>query len=284
MKPNTLIRYYNETPIRCRWDKSKNEWSYAVMDVIESLVKPAYPRKYWNTFKHRRPELLKKTKSIKLTSSDDKKYATDVMNYGTLECLLGYLKYNKKEEFLNWAKSLANPLDEESRIKAYSLIDNDLLNEAEVGTFAGLQKIHSYLFEGLYPYAGKIREKNISKSGFKFVTYGKLADELKKIDEMPETSLDEIIDKYVQMNIAHPFEDGNGVATRIWLNQIFRKNLNKVIDWSRINKEDYLKAMEASPTDSSEINNLFFFALVYETESKEVFLRGIDFSYSFEEE
>lgn len=281
MKAKTLIRYFDETPIRCRWEKNKNEWFYAVMDVIETLVKPAYPRKYWNTFKHRRPELLKKIKEMKLTSSDDKKYSTDVVGGEGVDYLLSYLSCSKKEEFSRWAKSLTNPLDEESRIKAYSLFDNGLLDEAEVGTFAGLQKIHAYLFDELYPYAGKLREENLPKGDKKLVDYKKLPETLKKIDEMPEGTLDEIIEKYIQMNEAHPFFDGNGVAMRIWLNQIFKKELNKIIDWSRIDKQDYLKAMQEK--DVAELDNLFFFAFAYGTDSKEVFIRGIDYSYYFEE-
>ena len=152
----------------------------------------------------------------------------------------------------------------------------------EVGTIKGLADIHKYLFEDIYEFAGKIRNENISKSNFRFASAMYLKEVLNKIDEMPQSNFDEIIEKYIEMNIAHPFREGNGRSTRIWLDEILKKELSKVVDWSRVDKEDYLLAMERSPIKSTEIKAILKNALTDKIEDREVYMKGIDASYNYE--
>lgn len=174
-------------------------------------------------------------------------------------------------------------IDERSKEKAYGLWDNGLLDNFEVGTFKGLRQIHAYLFEGLYSFAGQQRRKNISKSGFAFANSQFLDDTLKQIDSMREDTFDDIMDKYVEMNIAHPFMEGNGRATRIWLDLIFKKRLGMVVDWSLVSKADYLSAMVSSPLRPEGIKALLKDALTDKIDDREVFIKGIDASYYYEE-
>ncbi|MEB2281645.1 Fic family protein [Lysinibacillus xylanilyticus] len=169
-----------------------------------------------------------------------------------------------------------------SKKKAKDLYDLGKMNEIEVGTFKGLSEIHQYLFEDVYFFAGKVREVNIAKSNFRFAPVMYLNQSLYHIDTMPQTTFDEIVEKYVEMNIAHPFREGNGRANRIWLDLIFKKVLHKVVDWNKIDKEDYLLAMERSPIRDIEIKHLLQNALVDEINSREVFMKGIDISYYYE--
>jgi cell filamentation protein len=152
-----------------------------------------------------------------------------------------------------------------------------------VGTSNGLQQIHAYLFGGLYNFAGQIRQKNISKGGFQFAVSHFLGGTLKQIQEMPENTFDEIVDKYVEMNIAHPFMEGNGRSTRIWLDLILKKRLKKCVDWSKIGKKEYMNAMILSSVNSTVINNLLKNALTDDINSREMFMKGIDYSYYYEE-
>ena len=171
-----------------------------------------------------------------------------------------------------------------SKPKAYGLFDSGMINDIEVGTVKGLQQIHAYIFGGLYDFAGKIRDKNISKAGFDFASAQYLADNLKKIEAMPETDLKSIVSKYVEMNIAHPFMEGNGRSTRIWLDLILKKNLSLCVDWSKIDKKDYLTAMEKSPVNGSLIFGLIEKALTDKINDREIFIKGIDYSYYYESE
>lgn len=174
---------------------------------------------------------------------------------------------------------------EEERItkkKALKLFENNMLDNLEVGTFKGLAEIHRYLFEDIYEFAGKLRKENISKSNFRFASAMYLKEALEKIDKMPQTNFEEIIDKYVEMNIAHPFREGNGRSTRIWLDLILKKELGKVVDWSLVNKEDYLLAMERSPIKDTEIKLLLESALTDKIDDREVYMKGIDASYNYE--
>ena len=157
------------------------------------------------------------------------------------------------------------------------------LSSFEVGTTKGLQQIHRYLFGGLYDFAGQIRSKNISKGGFIFASAVYLVNGLGEIDKLPETTFEEIVKKYVEMNIAHPFMEGNGRSTRIWLDLILKKNLKQCIDWERIDKRDYLNSMERSPINDLEIRELLRSALTEKTNNREVFIKGIDQSYYYEE-
>lgn len=187
---------------------------------------------------------------------------------------------NKLE--INDPMELAREEEKITKIKAIKLFETGELNEFEVGTFSGLAQIHKYLFEDVYEFAGKIRTENISKSNFRFASAMYLEEALKQIDKMPQSNFDEIIEKYVEMNIAHPFREGNGRSTRIWLDMILKKEIGKVIDWSKINKEDYLLAMERSPIRNTEIKFLLKDALTDKIDDREVYMKGIDASYNYE--
>ena len=158
-----------------------------------------------------------------------------------------------------------------------------MINEIEIGTTKGLQQIHGYIFGGLYDFAGKIRDKNISKGGFSFAQAMFLHQTLNHIEQMPQNTFNEIVDKYIEMNIAHPFMEGNGRAMRIWLDLIFKKQLKKCVDWSKINKNDYLNAMVKSVANSADITKLIQNALTNKINDREIFMKGIDYSYYYEE-
>ncbi len=177
---------------------------------------------------------------------------------------------------------LAKEEEKITKLKAIELFETGKLEEFEVGTFQGLSQIHKFLFEDIYEFAGKIRTENISKSNFRFASVMYLEEALEKIDKMPQSNFDEIIEKYVEMNIAHPFREGNGRSTRIWLDMILKKELGKVIDWSKIDKEDYLLAMERSPIKNMEIKILLQNALTDKINDREVYMKGIDASYHYE--
>ncbi|HBI1773134.1 TPA: protein adenylyltransferase Fic [Enterococcus faecalis] len=169
-----------------------------------------------------------------------------------------------------------------SKEKAKQLYDSGDIDRVEVGTFKGLSYIHNYLFEDIYEFAGKVRIQNISKGNFRFAPVMYLEIALEHIDKMPQRNLDEIVAKYVEMNIAHPFRDGNGRATRIWLDLILKKELKQVVDWNLIDKEDYLSAMERSPVKDFEIKYLISNALTDKINDREIFMKGIDISYYYE--
>lgn len=169
-----------------------------------------------------------------------------------------------------------------TKLKALELFDTKKIYEFEVGTFKGLSKIHKYLFDSIYDFAGNIREVNISKGSFRFASFIYLKEILNKVDMMPEDTFDKIIEKYVEMNIAHPFREGNGRSMRIWLDVILKKNLNKVIDWSKVKKEEYLLAMERSPIKDTEIKLLLSNALTDDINNRLIYMKGIDASYNYE--
>ncbi len=169
-----------------------------------------------------------------------------------------------------------------TKLKALELFDTNKINEFEVGTTKGLCDIHKYLFSDIYEFAGKIRDVNLAKGSFRFAPAMYLEEALKKIDDMPEDNFDDIIKKYIEMNVAHPFREGNGRSTRIWLDMILKKELGKVVDWSKVNKEEYLLAMERSPIKDTEINLLLSNALTDKINDREVYMKGIDTSYRYE--
>lgn len=177
---------------------------------------------------------------------------------------------------------LAKAEEQLSKKKVKQLFDSGDIEQVEVGTFAGLAFIHQYLFEDIYPFAGKIRDVNISKNNFRFAPLMYLDQSLKYLDKMPQGSFDEIVEKYVEMNIAHPFREGNGRATRIWLDLIFKKELQKVVDWNSVNKEEYLSAMQRSVINDLEIKVLLKKALTDRIDDRALFFKGIDASYFFE--
>ena len=278
----TSIRFFDNIPVRSVWDEETAKWWLCAVDVIAAIVDTSNPRVYWSTLKRRNGQLFANCKQLKLTASDEKKYNTDVIDDSAFYSLMAILKSPKKEVFQKWIDSLSSSLDERSKLKAYDLFESGAINDIEVGTTKGLQQIHSYIFGGIYDFAGEIRSKNISKGGFAFASAVFLADNLKKIDEMPDDTFENIIKKYVEMNIAHPFMEGNGRSTRIWLDLLLKKNLSKCIDWSKIDKKDYLTAMEKSPTDIKPIMKLTENALTNAVNDREIFMKGIDYSYYYE--
>lgn len=169
-----------------------------------------------------------------------------------------------------------------SKIKAIDMFETGYLYKLEAGTFKTLALIHKYLFEEIYDFAGKIRKENIAKGNFRFVPVMYLEVSLKNIEKMPQTNYDEIIEKYVEMNIAHPFREGNGRSTRIWLDLILKKEINRVVDWNKVDKKDYLLAMERSPIKDVEIKVLLKQALTDDVNNREIFMKGIDASYNYE--
>lgn len=177
---------------------------------------------------------------------------------------------------------LAHTEEKISKIKALELFETGLLDTFEAGTFKGLSQIHKYLFEDIYESAGKIREVNIAKGGFRFTSVMYLSEALEIISKMPQSTFDEIIEKYVEMNVAHPFRERNGRSTRIWLDAILKKELGQVIDWSKVNKEDYLLAMERNPIKDIEIKFLLKNALTDKINDRNVYIKGIDASYHYE--
>jgi len=177
---------------------------------------------------------------------------------------------------------LAKEEERISKKKALKLFENGMLNSLEAGKFDSLSIIHKYLFEDIYEFAGEIRNVNIAKGNFRFAPVMYLKQSLEHIDNMPQSTYEEIIEKYVEMNVAHPFREGNGRSTRIWLDLILKKELHKVVDWSKVDKEDYLLAMERSPIKNVEIRELLKQALTYEINNREVYMKGIDASYSYE--
>jgi len=177
---------------------------------------------------------------------------------------------------------LANEEERITKIKALELFDTNKINEFEIGTFNGLAKIHEYLFSDIYDFAGSIRKENIAKGNFRFASVMYLEEVLSKIDTMPQNNFENIIKKYVEMNIAHPFREGNGRSTRIWLDMILKKEIGKVIDWSKVDKETYLLAMERSPVKDTEIRLLLESALTDKINDRIVYMKGIDISYQYE--
>lgn len=188
----------------------------------------------------------------------------------------------KNELGITDSLELARAEERISKTRALELFEKGLLDSFENGTFRGLAQIHEYLFSDIYDFAGKIRTVNLAKGGFRFAPVLYLHDALERISQMPQSTFDEIIEKYVEMNVAHPFREGNGRSTRIWLDAILKKELGKVIDWSRVDKEDYLLAMERSPVRDTEIKTLLSAALTERIHDREVYMKGIDASYSYE--
>ena len=183
---------------------------------------------------------------------------------------------------LSYSAELAREEERISKKKAAELFENGVLDTLTPGSFSALQAIHKYLFDEIYDFAGKVRTVNIAKGSFRFAPVMYLDEAIKKIEKMPQSTFDDIIEKYVEMNVAHPFREGNGRSMRIWLDLILKTELHKVVDWSRVDKDDYLLAMERSPVKDLEIKHLLKNALTDEIDSREVYMKGIDRSYYYE--
>lgn len=284
------IRFYKDREVRAVWDDENDKWWFSVIDVVGVLNEQDDYQKNRNYWKYLKTKLRKKddqlvsaTNQLKMSGPDGKKYKTDVVDLEGVMELAKNFPNNKAADFLDWFTYSDNTIDGQSRKKAYTLFESDLINSIEVGTVKGLQQIHAYLFGGLYDFAGKIRTVNIAKGGFQFAMAQYLPQTLANIEKMSETTFDDIMDKYVEMNIAHPFREGNGRSTRIWLDLMFKRSLKKCVDWSKIDKKDYLAAMTHSVADATEIKKLVKNALTVKINDREIFMKGIDYSYYYEQ-
>jgi len=287
MNAKISIRFFNDHEVRAIWDEEKSQWWFSVLDIVGAITESPNPRKYWSVLKTRLKkngnELTTRCSQLKLTASDGKKYATDCLSQDDIQELAKVMPSKKTQIFLDWFTYSDNSIDGQSRKKAYTFIESNLVADSDVGTLKALLQIHAYIFGGLYDFAGKIRTKTISKGGTMFCLAEYLQDNLKKIEQMPQNTFDEIVSKYVEMNIAHPFMEGNGRSTRIWLDLIFKKSLKKCVDWSQIDKNDYLNAMQKSIVDDTEIRSLLRNALTDKIDDRELFMKGIDYSYYYEQ-
>ena len=277
------IRYFLNKKVRAIWDGENSKWWYSAVDIVFVITDSNNPRIYWNALKRRHPEMNAFCRQLKIYADDNKQYLSDVIDENGIRKLRFIIRSSINPEFEGWINGSLDPIDEQSKRKAYQLYKTNLINEDEVGKTISLKKIHAYLFEGLYDFAGKIRTKTISKGGFVFANGDFLHETLKQIDKMPQSTFNEIVEKYIEMNIAHPFMEGNGRATRIWLDLIFIKELKQCIDWAKIDKNDYCDAMKDSPVSDIKIKALLKAALSDEIDNRELFMKGIDTSYYYEE-
>ena len=243
-------------------------------------------RNYWKwlkaKLKRERPEVVSAATRLRLRAPDGKLRLSDVFDAEGVAALAKAIPNNRAGAFLEWFVYGPETLDERSKQKAYALFESGLLGAIETGTVKGLRQIHAYLFGGLYGFAGQIRTVNIAKGGFAFAPARFLDATLARIEAMPETDFDAIVAKYVEMNVAHPFREGNGRATRIWLDRMLAKRLGLCIDWSRIDKRAYLDAMRRSVSDAVSLRDLLRSALTDRTDDREMFMKGIDYSYYYE--
>lgn len=285
------IRFFDDREVRAVWDEPGAKWWFSVLDIVGVLNAQddyAKNRNYWKYLKAKLRkngnELVSATNQLKLLASDGKRYLTDVLDNDGVIALAKSFPNNKASRFIEWFTNSDENIDGKSRSKAYALFESSLIDSIEVGTVKGLQQIHAYLFGGLYDFAGQIRTVNIAKAGFQFAMAQYLGLTLADVERMPEDSFDSIIDKYVEMNVAHPFREGNGRATRIWLDLMLKKNLQKCIDWSQVDKRKYLEAMTRSVADPTFIKDLLRSALTKKINDRDTFMKGIDYSYYYEQE
>lgn len=282
------FRFYKDHEVRAIWNDEENKWYFSIVDIVAAITESPRPRVYWGTVKNRQKadygQLYSKCIQLKLLAADGKHYATDCFAQEDVEEVVKTLPAKNTVDFLDWFTYSDKTIDGRSRKKAYTLWESNIVSSRDVGKVKSLQQIHAYLFGGLCDFAGKIRTKTISKGNTIFCLAEHLHQYLQTVEAMPETNFDEIVAKYVEMNMAHPFMEGNGRTTRIWLDMIFKKRLSKCVDWSRINKRDYLDAMTSSQTDSSHIRELLRGALTDRIDDREIFMKGIDYSYYYEQE
>jgi cell filamentation protein len=284
------IRFFDDREVRAVWDEQNSKWWFSVLDIVALLTDQddyTKARNYWKYLKAKlkkeNSELVSATTQLKLIAQDGKRYLTDMLDYPGIIALGKEFPGKKANRFIEWFTYSDESIDGKSKTKAYALFESSFINSLEVGTTKGLQQIHAYLFGGLYDFAGQIRQKNISKGGFQFAMSRFLGNTLKQIESMPETTFDEIVTKYVEMNVAHPFMEGNGRSTRIWLDLILKKQLGKCVDWSRISKQDYMNAMKQSSSNNTVLKSLLENALTTKINDREMFMKGIDYSYYYEE-
>ncbi len=285
------IRFYKDREVRAVWDEENGKWWFAATDIVRAInEEDDYVKagNYWRWLKKKLTMdgilLVSVTHEFKFEAPDGKQRAADALDASCVQTLAKHYPNNRANAFLDWFTYSDNTIDGQSRKKAYTLWESNLVADKDVGTVKALQQIHAYLFGGLYDFAGKIRTKTIAKGNTLFCLAEHLHSFLNTVEQMPETTYDEIVDKYVEMNAAHPFMEGNGRSTRIWLDMIFKKRLKMCIDWSKIDKREYLDAMIESHTDSSHIHRLLKTALTDRIDDRELFMKGIDYSYYYEQE
>lgn len=284
------IRFFDDREVRAVWDDENAKWWFSVLDIVAVLRNQEdynKNRNYWKYLKAKlkkeNNELVSNTTQLKLVANDGKRYATDMLDYEGIIALGKQFPSKTANRFIDWFTYSPESIDGKSKTKAYALFETSFVESIEVGTAKGLQQIHAYLFGGLYEFAGQLRTKNISKGGYRFEYAQYLNSTLLKIDTMPETNFNEIVEKYVAMNKAHPFMEGNGRSTRIWLDLILKKQQKKCIDWSKIGKTNYMNAMIISSVDSSVLLALLKTAITNDINSREMYMKGIDYSYYYEE-
>lgn len=291
MTSKKSIRFYNDREVRAVWDEEHSKWWFSATDIVraindeEDYVKAG---NYWRWLKRKLKvngiQFVSGTHKLKLTAEDGKNYTSDILDAEEVNIVAKNIPNNRAAAFLDWFTYSDNTIDGQSKKKAYSLFESGILDEMKPGTVKALQQIHAYLFGGLYDFAGKIRTKTIWKDGTLFCRAEYLAENLKTIEAMPDSTFDEIVDKYAEMNVAHPFMEGNGRSTRIWLDLLFKKRLMMCVDWSKIDKKDYLLAMKRSVTNPAAIKALLRGALTDRIADREIFMKGIDYSYYYEQE
>lgn len=285
------IRFFNDREVRAVWSEEECKWYFSATDIVRAINDESDYVKagnYWRWLKKKLAaqgiQLVSATHDFKFEAPDGKQRKADVLDDNGVQTLAKNYPNNRANEFLDWFTYSDNTIDGQSRKKAYALFESGILNSLEPGSIKCLQQIHAYLFGGLYDFAGQLRTKNISKGGFTFANCHYFPMILANIDHMPETTFDEIVSKYVEMNVAHPFMEGNGRSTRIWLDLIFKRSLKKCVDWSKIDKKEYLDAMRKSVTNDAEIRRLLANALTDDIHSRELYMKGIDYSYYYEQE
>ncbi len=285
------IRFFNDREVRAVWDEQHSKWWFSATDIVravndeEDYVKAG---NYWRWLKKKLAtdgiQLVSVTHDFRFQAPDGKQRYADALDAECVQTVAKNYPNNRARKFLDWFIYSDSSIDGQSKKKAYTLIESGLMDSMEPGTVKCLQQIHAYLFGGLYDFAGKIRTKTIAKGNTLFCLAEHLHSYLRTVEAMPETTFDEIVEKYVEMNAAHPFMEGNGRSTRIWLDMIFKKRMKMCVDWSRIDKRDYLDAMIASHTDSSRIHELLKGAMTDKIDDREIFMKGIDYSYYYEQE
>lgn len=285
------IRFFNDHKVRAVWSEAENKWYFSATDIVRAINnEPDYTKasNYWRWLKKKlRAEGIQPvsaTHDFKFEAPDGKMRRADVMDAEGVQLLARHYPNNRANAFLDWFTYSDSSIDGRSKKKAYLLFESGILDSMNPGTVQCLQQIHAYIFAGLYDFAGQIRTKTIWKDGTLFCRVEYLLESLRKIEAMPQTTFDEITDKYVEMNVAHPFMEGNGRSTRIWLDLMMKQSLSKCVDWSRIDKKDYLRAMRQSLVDATSIKSLLFGALTDQINDRELFMKGIDYSYYYEQE
>ena len=297
------IRFFNDREVRAVWDDDHNKWWFSATDIVRAIRSSSagllpegrkndeddYVKagNYWRWLKKKFNtegiQLVSVTHDFKFQAPDGKQRAADALDADCVQTLAKNYPNNRARNFLDWFTYSDTTIDGQSQKKAYTLFESGLMETLKPGTVKALQQIHAYLFGGLYDFAGKIRTKTISKGNTLFCLAEHLHNYLQTVEKMPENTFDEIIDKYVEMNAAHPFMEGNGRSTRIWLDLILKKRLGLCVDWSKVGKKEYLSAMIESQMDSTRIKQLLKQALTDKIDDREIFMKGIDYSYYYEQ-